>query len=133
MCCPLTLERLITEDQVDILLGPYSSGLALQSRRNCSALAACAVESWWRFPEAIYTRGFAWVVGILSPPSTYFHSVIDFVQHTRPPLLAMSPLSTRRLEPFPKTLPLVPCSIVSNRYSRPFTPIPILLGQLTLR
>jgi branched-chain amino acid transport system substrate-binding protein len=34
--------------------------------------------------EAIYTRGFAWVVGILSPPSTYFHSVMDFVRHTQP-------------------------------------------------
>jgi branched-chain amino acid transport system substrate-binding protein len=34
--------------------------------------------------EAIYTRGFTWVVGILSPPSTYFHSTIDFVRHTRP-------------------------------------------------
>jgi branched-chain amino acid transport system substrate-binding protein len=34
--------------------------------------------------EAIYTRGFTWVVGILSPPSTYFHSMIDFVRYTRP-------------------------------------------------
>ena len=35
-------------------------------------------------PEAIYTCDFTWVIGILSPPSTYFHSVIDFVRHTQP-------------------------------------------------
>src|SRR6266446_6092475 len=81
-CAALT-ERLITEDQIDILLGPYSSGLALR--------AAEVAQRWQRVlwnhggaSEAIYTRGFAWVVGILSPPSTYFHSVIDCVRRTRP-------------------------------------------------
>ena len=78
-CATLT-ERLITADQVDILLGPYSSGLALR--------AAEVAQRWQRVlwnhggaSEAIYTRGFTWVVGILSPPGTYFHSVIDFVRH----------------------------------------------------
>src|SRR5262249_7564876 len=81
--CAMLIERLISEDQVDILLGPYSSGLALR--------AAEVAQRWQRVlwnhggaSEAIYTRGFAWVVGILSPRSTYFHSVIDLVRHTRP-------------------------------------------------
>jgi branched-chain amino acid transport system substrate-binding protein len=81
-CAALT-ERLITEDQVDILLGPYSSGLALRA----AEVAQRSQRVLWNHggaSEAIYTRGFAWVVGILSPPSTYFHSVMDFVQHTRP-------------------------------------------------
>jgi branched-chain amino acid transport system substrate-binding protein len=81
-CAALT-EHLITVDQVDILLGPYSSGLALR--------AAEVAQRWQRVlwnhggaSEAIYTRGLTWVVGILSPPSTYFHSVIDFVRHVQP-------------------------------------------------
>jgi branched-chain amino acid transport system substrate-binding protein len=81
--CAALIERLITEDQVDILLGPYSSGLALRA----AEVAQRSQRVLWNHggaSEAIYTRGFAWVVGILSPPSTYFHSVIDFVRHTRP-------------------------------------------------
>jgi branched-chain amino acid transport system substrate-binding protein len=76
-------ERLITEDQVDILLGPYSSGLALRA----TEVAQRTQHVLWNHggaSEAIYTRGFVWVVGILSPPSTYFHSVIDFVRQTQP-------------------------------------------------
>src|SRR5262249_21601854 len=34
--------------------------------------------------ETMYTRGLAWVVGILSPPRTYFHSLIDFARYTLP-------------------------------------------------
>jgi branched-chain amino acid transport system substrate-binding protein len=81
-CAALT-ERLLIEDQVDILLGPYSSGLALRA----AEVAQRSQRVLWNHggaSEAIYTRGFAWVVGILSPPSTYFHSVLDFVRHTRP-------------------------------------------------
>jgi branched-chain amino acid transport system substrate-binding protein len=81
-CAALT-ERLITEDQVDILLGPYSSGLALRAAEIAQRLQR-VLWNHGGASEAIYTRGFAWVVGILSPPSTYFHSVMDFVQHTPP-------------------------------------------------
>jgi branched-chain amino acid transport system substrate-binding protein len=81
--CGILTERLITEDQVDILLGPYSSGLALRA----AEIANRSQRVLWNHggaSEAIYARGFSWVIGILSPPSTYFHSVIDFVRHTRP-------------------------------------------------
>jgi branched-chain amino acid transport system substrate-binding protein len=76
-------ERLITTDQVDILLGPYSSGLALRA----AEVAQRSQRVLWNHggaSEAIYARGFTWVVGILSPPGTYFHSVLDFVRHARP-------------------------------------------------
>jgi branched-chain amino acid transport system substrate-binding protein len=81
--CAAFIERLITKDQVDILLGPYSSGLALRAAEVAQRLQR-VLWNHGGASEAIYTRGFAWVVGILSPPSTYFHSVIDFVRHTRP-------------------------------------------------
>ena len=75
--CAVLIQRLITDDQVDILLGPYSSGFGAQSRRGCPALAACAVESWWRFRSHLHTRLYLGSRDFVSP-STYFHSVIDF-------------------------------------------------------
>jgi branched-chain amino acid transport system substrate-binding protein len=76
-------ERLLTVDQVDILLGPYSSGLALRA----AEVAQQYGRVLWNHggaSEAIYSRGLAWVVGILSPPTTYFHSLLDYVRHTMP-------------------------------------------------
>ena len=81
--CAALIKRLITEDQVDILLGPYSSGLALRAAEVAQRLQR-VLWNHGGASEAIYTRSFAWVVGILSPPSTYFHSVIDCVRHTQP-------------------------------------------------
>ena len=81
--CAVLTERLITEDQVDIVLGPYSSGLAL----SAAEVANRHQRVLWNHggaSEAIYTRGFAWVVGILSPPRTYFYSLLDCVWHTQP-------------------------------------------------
>lgn len=79
--CRRLTARLLREDRVDILLGPYSSGLAL-----CAAEVAHEHRHiLWNHggsSETIYTRGFHWLVGILSPPSTYFHSVIDFARQT---------------------------------------------------
>jgi branched-chain amino acid transport system substrate-binding protein len=81
-CAALT-ERLLTVDQVDILLGPYSSGLALRA----AEVAQQYGRVLWNHggaSEAIYSRGFTWVVGILSPPTTYFHSLLDYVWHIMP-------------------------------------------------
>src|SRR4029450_6760547 len=36
--CAVLIERLITKDQVDILLGPYSSGLALRAAAGAQRL-----------------------------------------------------------------------------------------------
>ncbi len=77
-CTELT-ERLIVTDRVDLLLGPYSSGLA----RRAAAVAERQQQVLWNHggsADAIFTAGFAWVVGILTPASRYFHSVIDLVQ-----------------------------------------------------
>jgi branched-chain amino acid transport system substrate-binding protein len=81
--CAVLTERLLTEDHVDILLGPYSSGLALRAAEVAQRFQ-CVLWNHGGASEAIYARGFAWVVGILSPPSTYFHSVLDLVRYTKP-------------------------------------------------
>jgi len=81
--CGALIERLLSADRVDILLGPYSSGLALRA----AEVAQRYQRVLWNHggaSETIYARGFTWVVGILSPPRTYFHSLIDFTRHTLP-------------------------------------------------
>ncbi len=54
-------EQLITRDRVDVLLGPYSSGLTVA--------AACVAEEFRRVlwnhggaSDLVYNRGFSWVV-----------------------------------------------------------------------
>ena len=81
-CAELT-ERLLEWHKADILLGPYSSGLALR--------AADVAESYehviWNqggASDAIYQMGYEWVVGILTPASRYFHGIVDMVRARRP-------------------------------------------------
>lgn len=81
--CGALTERLITQDQVDILLGPYSSGLALRAAEVANGYQR-VLWNHGGASETIYARGFAWVVGILSPPRTYFHSLIDYARLSLP-------------------------------------------------
>jgi branched-chain amino acid transport system substrate-binding protein len=77
--CAAVTERLITADHVEILLGPYSSGLA----RRAAAVAHRYQRVLWNHggaSQAIYEAGFAWVVGLLTPASQYFHGVIDLMR-----------------------------------------------------
>ena len=81
-CAELT-RRLIVEDQVNILLGPYSSGLSLRA----AGVAREHERVLWNHggaSEASYQLGSPWVVDILSPASTYFHGIIDMACHTQP-------------------------------------------------
>ncbi|MFQ6031017.1 MAG: ABC transporter substrate-binding protein, partial [Dehalococcoidia bacterium] len=63
-------ERLILQDRVDLLFGPYSSVLSLAS----AAVAEEYRQVLWNQGGAsdnIYRRGFRWVVGVLTPASEY--------------------------------------------------------------
>lgn len=81
--CALLTERLVVDDEVDILLGPYSSGL-------CSRAAAVA----HRYERVLWNHGGAlasldgpvspWVVNLLSPARCYFYGVIDLARHLNP-------------------------------------------------
>ena len=81
-CADLT-KRLILGDQVDILLGPYSSGLT----RTAVSVAQQHRRVLWNHggaAESIYRLGSEGLVGILSPASTYFHGIIDMVRAAQP-------------------------------------------------
>lgn len=70
--------RLIHDDEVDLLFGPYSSRLTL-------ATAPVADDSGmvlWNHSgatDALYENEFEWLVSILSPASCYFHGLLDMV------------------------------------------------------
>lgn len=76
-------EKLVLVDQVDLLLGPYSSVLTLA----VAPVAERFHRVLWNHGGAsdhIYDQGFRWVVGILAPASSYFIGVIDTVNDRDP-------------------------------------------------
>ena len=77
----MVTERLITQDGVDLLFGPYSSVLA-------SASASVAEEHhrlMWNQGGAsddIYQRGYRYVVGILTPATQYLAGLLPMIRLT---------------------------------------------------
>lgn len=73
-------EKLITDDKVDLLLGPYSSGVTL---------AASAVTEKHKFPmvstgaasSKIWSRGFRYVFGLYTPGETYMDHILAFAKN----------------------------------------------------
>jgi branched-chain amino acid transport system substrate-binding protein len=78
-------EKLITQDNVHFLLGPYGSGptfatTAIAEKYNIITIATLANAS------KIYDRGYKNVFSVLSPGGWIFHSFIDMlVNQTNPP------------------------------------------------
>src|SRR5512139_1046239 len=76
-------EKLITEDKVQFLLGPYSSGITLAT----SAIAekydminmACTANA-----GSVYTRGYKNVFSILPPAGAILHSFLDMLTTFKP-------------------------------------------------
>ncbi len=83
-------EKLITEDKVQFLLGPYGSGptfatTAIAEKYNIITMASLANAT------NIYTRGFKNVFSVLAPATRIFASFIDMLaaQSPRPKNLAI--------------------------------------------
>jgi len=74
---------LITQHRVDVLLGPYGSGLTLAAAHTAEHYK----HVLWNHSgsaDYIFARGLRWQVGLLSPASTYMHGVLDAL-HARDP------------------------------------------------
>jgi branched-chain amino acid transport system substrate-binding protein len=78
-------EKLITEDKVDFLLGPYGSG-------NTYAVAAIAEKYQVPHVEAngaavkIFSQGYKYTFGVLTPAPYYLGGLIDLALETDPSL-----------------------------------------------
>ena len=69
------VERLITEDKVDFLLGPYSSGLTLSTSAIAEKYNVIMVEGNGA-SESIFERGFKNIFAVLTPAGSYTQSAL---------------------------------------------------------
>jgi len=77
------IERLIVEDKVDYILGPYGSGLNMA--------AASVTERYGKLmiihagaSDKIYHRGWKYVVGVLTPSTRYYMSAMEMMSKLKP-------------------------------------------------
>jgi branched-chain amino acid transport system substrate-binding protein len=68
-------ERLITEDEVDFLLGPYSSGLTMSASAIAERYGMVMVEGNGS-SEDIFARGFQNIFAVLTPAGNYTESAL---------------------------------------------------------
>jgi branched-chain amino acid transport system substrate-binding protein len=69
------VERLITEDEVNFLLGPYSSGLTMSTSAIAERYGMIMVEGNGA-SEDIFTRGFQNIFAVLTPAGNYTQSAL---------------------------------------------------------
>ena len=76
-------QRLISEDQVDLLFGPYSSVLTAASA-EVAERNDCLLWNQGGASDAVYRKGYRWLVGILSPASEYLAGLPRLVRQSNP-------------------------------------------------
>ena len=69
------IEKLITEDKVDFLLGPYSSGITMSTSAIAEKYGVVMVEAHGA-SEPLFTRGFKNLFAVLTPASYYTESAL---------------------------------------------------------
>ena len=77
--CKNLVERLIVKDKVDVLIGPYSSGLTLST----APIADNYKKILWNHggsSDEIFEKGFIYIVSIITPASRYLTDLIDMVK-----------------------------------------------------
>src|SRR3989304_5475323 len=77
--CKILVERLIVKDKVDVLIGPYSSGLTL----SAAPIADKYKKILWNHggsSDEIFEKGFRYIVSIITPASRYLTGLIDTVK-----------------------------------------------------
>jgi branched-chain amino acid transport system substrate-binding protein len=92
------VEKLITEDGIKFLLGPYGSG---------ASLPATAVAERHRLPMVIahgastpiYTRGFKYIFGTLNSVDQYTQPIIQMASEQTPPLKNVALINENALFP----------------------------------
>ncbi len=77
--CQKFIERLIIDDKVDVLIGPYSSGHTLAA----AAIAEKYKKILWNHGGAsdeIFEKRFTYIVSAITPASGYLTGIIDMVR-----------------------------------------------------
>nr|VFK45941.1 MAG: branched-chain amino acid transport system substrate-binding protein [Candidatus Kentron sp. TC]VFK50293.1 MAG: branched-chain amino acid transport system substrate-binding protein [Candidatus Kentron sp. TC] len=72
-------EKLITDDQVDLLIGPYSSGVTL-SASTIAEKYGIPMVSAGAAASKIWRRGYKNVFGLYTPAENYMDQILDFAK-----------------------------------------------------
>ena len=78
-----TTQRLISEDGVDLLFGPYSSALTMAAAEVADE-HRCLLWNQGGASDGIHQKGYHWVVSILSPASEYLAGLPHLVRQSDP-------------------------------------------------
>ena len=76
-------ERLIANDHVDLLMGPYS-GVLIQAAAAVAEGHGMLLWNQGGASDNVYLRGNRWVVGILTPASEYLAGLLPMVRENDP-------------------------------------------------
>jgi len=76
-------EKLITEDKVKFILGPFGSGITLATSAIAEKYKVLTVACQANAVN-IYERGFKYIISILPPATYYLRPVVDLSQKLKP-------------------------------------------------
>jgi branched-chain amino acid transport system substrate-binding protein len=88
------VEKLVQQDHVDLLIGPYGSGLTLAAAETADALQYVLWNHSGSSDE-IFECNLASVVGMLSPASLYLCAILDMVKALDPSAKRVALFSAR--------------------------------------
>lgn len=77
------VEKLIGQDQIDLLIGPYGSGLTLAAAEMADAFQYVLWNHSGSSDE-IFECNLSWVVGLLTPASLYLCAILDMMRAIDP-------------------------------------------------
>ena len=77
------VEKLISEDKVDFLLGPYSSGITIPNSIVARRYRVPMIEGGGASGK-IFDKGNKYIFGTLPPAGDYFASTLDFLKTQEP-------------------------------------------------
>ena len=104
-------KRLIVEDRVDVLIGPYSSTLTTAAAEVAREHGKLMWNQGGASPN-VYRRGNPWIVGVLTPATDYLAGLLESVRRSSPTAQTLA-LVRAKTGAFPRDI----CSGVLKRAS----------------
>jgi len=93
------VEKLINEDKVSFILGPYGSGPTATAAPICEKYKVPMIEANGA-AETIFSKGYRYTFGVLSPAKLYLRGIVDLVLAKDPTVKTVAVLGEN--EPFSK-------------------------------
>jgi branched-chain amino acid transport system substrate-binding protein len=129
-------EKLINEDRVHFLLGPYGSSLTLASAATTEKYGKL-MFSHSGASDKIWAQGYKHVIGVLTPSSYYYKSTMEMLAALQPPTKSLAlitkdtpfNLSMRKgIKRWAKALGFR--IVLDEVYQAPSTDLPPILGEV---